>query len=127
MKMNKNLFMILLLMGTNLLQAQELEWVKSMGGTSGDGGTSVAVDDEGNVYTIGWFRDTVDFDPGAGFTNLTSKGNTDIFIQKLDASGNLVWAKAIGGNSMDIGFSIALDHTGNLYTCLLYTSDAADD
>src|SRR5690606_1414173 len=71
-------------------------WAKSMGGINWDYGYSVAVDVSGNVYTTGSFRETVDFDPGAGIYNLTSQGGTDIFIQKLDADGNFVWANRMG-------------------------------
>jgi hypothetical protein len=55
------------------------------------------VDSAGNVYTTGYFQGTVDFDPGAGTVNLSSAGSDDIFVQKLDASGNLVWARGMGG------------------------------
>ena len=37
------------------------------------------------------------FDPGAGVFNLTSAGGGDIYIQKLDANGNFIWAKKMGG------------------------------
>ncbi len=93
-----------------------LVWVKSVGGTSFDGGYSIAVDAQGNVYTTGYFVGTVDFDPGAGTVNLTSQGGSDIFIQKLDALGDLVWAKSVGGTGNDIGGSIAVDAQGNVYT-----------
>ena len=39
------------------------------------------------------FKDTADFDPGVGIMNLISNGGDDIFIQKLDANGNFIWAK----------------------------------
>jgi hypothetical protein len=61
-----------------------------MGGTNVDQGIDVALDSAGNVYTTGFFLGTVDFDPGAGTFNLTSAGSGDLFVSKLDASGNFV-------------------------------------
>ena len=90
-------------------------WAKQMGGIYIDGGNSIAVDGSGNVYTTGSFDGTVDFDPGAGIFNLTSAGRIDIFMSKLDASGNFQWAKQMGGASWDYGYSIALDVSGNVY------------
>ncbi|MEA3445471.1 MAG: SBBP repeat-containing protein [Bacteroidota bacterium] len=91
-------------------------WAKNMGGSSSDGGNSIAIDASGNVYTTGSFLDTADFDPGSGTHNLSSNGEYDIFISKLDASGNFVWAKSMSGSSSEWGFSIALDASGNVYT-----------
>lgn len=91
-------------------------WAKNMGGASADWGHSIAVDPAGNVYTTGLFYWTADFDPGAGTFNLTSNGSSDIFISKLDSSGNFVWAKSMGGTASDERPSIALDAAGNIYT-----------
>ncbi|MBK7426249.1 MAG: SBBP repeat-containing protein [Saprospiraceae bacterium] len=91
-------------------------WAKSMGGTSFDAGYGIAVDGSGNVYTIGYFGGTVDFDPGAGTSNLTSAGIDDIYVSKLDANGNFLWIKSMGGSAADNGYSIALDGSGNVYT-----------
>jgi len=90
-------------------------WVKSFGGINPDKGYSIGVDTDGNVYTTGWFAETVDFDPGVGIANMTSAGEEDIFIQKLDGSGNLIRTKRIGGISRDFGFSIMIDGPGNVY------------
>ena len=73
-------------------QAPSLVWAAGMGGSSHDQGQGVAVDAAGNVYTTGFFFGTVDFEPGVGVTNLTSVGSGAVFVQKLDLSGNLVWA-----------------------------------
>ncbi|HLG35711.1 MAG TPA: SBBP repeat-containing protein [Bacteroidia bacterium] len=90
---------------------------KAMGGTSNDQGNSISIDTSGNVYSTGKFSGTVDFDPGAGTFNLTSAGGQDIFVNKLDASGNFVWAKAMGGGTIDDeGLSIAIDASANVYT-----------
>src|SRR5450432_3236628 len=90
-------------------------WARQMGGLSPDQGKSIAVDAAGNVYTTGFFQGTANFDPGGVF-NLTALGADDIFISKLDASGNFVWAKQMGGTSDDVGLSIAVDASGNVYT-----------
>lgn len=111
---------------TNLnAQNQTFEWVKQMGGFNYDAGFSITTDIDGNVYTTGYFQRTVDFDPGPGTTNLTSAGKTDIFVQKLDASGNLLWVKQMGGSKIEEGRSIATDVNGDVYTTG-YFSDTVD-
>jgi hypothetical protein len=72
-------------------------WAKSFGGRDYDQGTSIAVDADGNVYTTGYFIDTVDFDPGPDSMKISAVGLWDSFIQKLDANGNFLWAKSSGG------------------------------
>ena len=91
-------------------------WAKSFGGSDNDRGYSITVDSSGNVYTTGMFQGTVDFDPGAGITSDTSNGSNDIFVQKMDASGNFLWAKSFGGTGSDYGTSITVDGSGNVYT-----------
>ncbi|MDP6288444.1 MAG: SBBP repeat-containing protein, partial [Acidimicrobiales bacterium] len=86
------------------------------GSGSNDQGHSVVVDSSGNVYTTGKFYGTVDFDPGAGTTNLTSNGGRDAFVSKLDSSGNYVWAKSFGDSGNDSGAWVAVDSSGNVYT-----------
>ncbi|NOU47082.1 MAG: T9SS type A sorting domain-containing protein [Bacteroidales bacterium] len=101
---------------TNLVNAQTLVWAKAMGGTDYDAGNSMVLDASGNIFTTGFFTGTVDFDPGAGIFSLTSAGDNDIFISKLDSAGNFIWAKAMGGTAIDHGYSIALDGLGNVYS-----------
>lgn len=90
-------------------------WAKSFGGTQADEVKSMAIDDTGNIYTIGEFRETVDFDPETGVYNLTSAGETDVFIAKYDTNGSFVWAKQLGNAGYDTGESIAIDSFGNAY------------
>jgi hypothetical protein len=102
-----------------------LLWAKSFGGTSYDNGTSIGLDKFGNVYTTGLFQGTADFDPGVGIFNLTSAGDGDVFVQKMDANGNFIWAKSFGGTGTDYVFSIAVDTTGHIYTTG-YFDDTSD-
>jgi len=90
-------------------------WAKSMGSTSFDAGLSITTDTSGNVYVVGYYSDTVDFDPGVNTFDLTSNGGLDVFIQKLDVNGNFIWAKSMGGVSFDYGYSITTDASDNVY------------
>lgn len=90
-------------------------WAEQMGGTDGDAGQSIAVDKDGNVNLTGYFREIADFDPGEGTVNLGSTGSAAIFVQKLDTSGNFLWAKQMGG-AVFFWYSIAVDTSGNIYT-----------
>jgi hypothetical protein len=121
------IIVICLIISTSFLFSQQFDWVKSIGGSLAEQTRSMFVDAFGNVYTMGRFSGTVDFDPGSGMLNLTSNGGTDVFIQKLTSSGNLVWAKSFGGTGNDIGFSISLDASGNLYTCGMFQRTADFD
>lgn len=92
-------------------------WAKNMGGTSYNNGESVAIDANGNAYITGYFQGSTDFDPGVGtFILTTSGGTSDVFIQKLNSAGNLLWVKQIDGTHYDNGFSVATDAYGNVYT-----------
>jgi len=90
-------------------------WARAMGGTGMHEGQAIAVDAAGNVFTTGYFQDTVDFDPGLGVFNLTSAGLVDIFVSKLDANGDFVWAHAMVGTGWNVGYGIAVDSAGNAY------------
>ncbi|MCA9098811.1 MAG: SBBP repeat-containing protein, partial [Planctomycetaceae bacterium] len=100
---------------TRCLLSADFSFAAALGGTSVDGGRSIAVDDDGNSYITGFFAGTADFDPGPGVFNLTGHGNDDVFIAKLDSAGKFVWAKGFGGSSNENGTAIAVDSDGNSY------------
>ena len=100
-------------------------WAKRIGGSVQDQGHSITTDASGAVYLTGGFQYNVDFDPGAGSNNLSSNGSSDIFVCKLDATGNFSWVKQIGGAGHDQGVSIVLDNSGNVNVMVQF-SDGAD-
>ena len=89
-------------------------WVKQIEAAGNEEGKSVAVDNQGNVYTTGYFGGTGDFNPSNSIFNLTASG-VDVFILKLDSLGGFIWAKNFGGVNIDYGNSISLDSFGYLY------------
>jgi hypothetical protein len=89
------------------------EKATSNGGPGMDMGRSMTTDHLGNVYSVGWFEDTVDFDPGVGVQNAISVGGRDIFIQKLDSDLNLLWIFTIGGTGDEHAYGIDLVKDGS--------------
>jgi hypothetical protein len=113
---------------TNLVSAGEFDifisktdaygrfvWAKGIGGTGYDRSYTLSLDASGNVYTAGSFQGTVDFDPGPGVSNLTSISGWNIFISKLDSSGNFMWAKDIVSSNVSEANFIVIDPSDNIY------------
>jgi hypothetical protein len=73
------------------------------------------VDRDGNVYLVGKFNGTVNFDSlGIGFP-MTSQGGNDSFIMKLDSSGSFIWARQVGGVFGDTACIVTADTIGNIF------------
>jgi len=109
-------FLLVIVLLSCDVYGQNFGFAKKLGGPKDDMGYSIITDTDGNIYTTGSFEETADFDPGNGIFNLNSFGWSDIFISKLDSSGNFLWAKSIGSKKgNDRGCSIALDSKGNVY------------
>ena len=88
-------------------------WATQAGGSGlyCDQGSGITIDDNGNSYVTGFFEGIATF----GTTTLTSNGESDIFVAKMDADGNWLWSSKAGGNENDCGFGIAIDDDGNSY------------
>jgi hypothetical protein len=90
-------------------------WAKSFGSSLNDCGRNIAFDSSDNIYLIGYFEGTVDFNFGATSYNLTSNGLADGFILKLAPNGNFVWVKKFGGTGEDDFYGIQIDNQDNIY------------
>lgn len=96
--------------------AGNFKWAGKIGSsTNDDAGRSIATDELGNVYVAGYFSGMVDFDPGLGTSNITSNGNRDAFVLKLDSACGFLWAKNIGGTGNDNGYGLFVDSNSDVY------------
>lgn len=96
-------------------------WAKTL---SDAGSVSVAAldfDDDENIYLTGEFYNTVDFDPSASVNNKISSGNSDIYILKLDNSGNFIWVNTFGNTGNDIPSELYYDGNGSIYIAGQFT------
>ena len=93
----------------------DFQWVKSITGNGYKNGNDIVIDSLNNIFIVGSFEDTVDFDPGASKVELYANRRRDVFIEKLNSNGDFSWVRAIGGNGFDYSRAIEIDHLGNVY------------
>ncbi len=77
----------------------------------------VLTDSAGNTYTFGTYSSKTDFDPGPAVYNLDfyALSFNHVFMQKLDANGNFVWAKSLENLATgQIYINGALDKDANI-------------
>ena len=106
--------------GTNFFiskldDAGNFVWARKMGDLGYAEVNSIAVESSGNVFTTGRLGALSDFDPGPGVWSLGGNYNAEVFISKLDASGNFVYAESAAGADNDFddaGNYIAVDNAG---------------
>ena len=92
-------------------------WANQIGSSDWDSVDELEIDSNFNIYVAGIYSDTVDFNSSLQDTFLMiSKGIYDIFLQKLDSAGSMVWAKSFGGTTFDRVTSMDMDRKGNIYT-----------
>ncbi|MFP6855075.1 MAG: putative Ig domain-containing protein, partial [Opitutales bacterium] len=99
----------------------QLQWAKSIGGSSSDSSRGLASDSSGNVFWSGSFLGAVTFEG----TTLSNSGNADAFVVKCDSNGNLKWVKNFGGSLFDYAAALALDDRGQLYLAGSFQGTAA--
>ena len=102
--------------------AGNVAWAKQAGRGLDDEGRGVAVDKSGNIYVAGYYSaDTIVFD------TVTLSGHSldaEMYIAKLNSSGNVMWAKSAGGTNGDFCNSITAFNIDKVYITGQYYSPA---
>ncbi len=113
--------------------AQQMEWVKGIGGSANVNSIDIITDASGNVYTVGTFQSVVDFDPGmdeyllTAFEPASVTQKEDVFVCKLDANGDFVWARQLGGHYKDAAAAVSVDIAGNVYVAGNFNTSGIPD
>ena len=90
-------------------------WAKTYGGIGQDIANALCLDDNNNLYIVGDFQDTVDFNPSSTTSGLTiSDDNDDMFLLKLDSAGDFQWIEKFGGSGSGIAYDVKIDNLNNI-------------
>jgi hypothetical protein len=85
-------------------------WSKGFWGDSGEEGTGVAVDGNGNVVLTGKFQGGTDLGGGT----LSVQGSTDFYVAQFTSAGVHRWSRAYGGGFPDASVGVAVDGAGEI-------------
>ncbi len=85
-------------------------WIKVINHTQSASLYLIDADKEGNIYAGGVFKDKITVDDN----EITCKGKNDVFILKLNASGNVIKLISYGGEGDENIHSLSSDNEGNI-------------
>ncbi|MDP6465137.1 MAG: SBBP repeat-containing protein, partial [SAR324 cluster bacterium] len=83
------------------------QWTRQIGTSRIDFGFGVASDSSGHVYVTGYTEGRLD--------DNSNSGGYDIFLMKYNSSGEKKWSKLLGTSTYDIGASVTVDSSDNIY------------
>lgn len=101
-------------------QTGQFVWAKMLNGDGNSETTAVSSDNNGNLYVAGSFTGTY---LNISDTQLLNSGTENIFLACYNASGTLKWARAYGGNAIDIPTVIKVSKDTILYLAGKISSD----
>lgn len=104
-------------------------WRRTMGSTGADQGYGLTLDAAGNLVICGSFTGTVDFDPGAGVSNLSAGASgTDAFFAKYTQAGTFVFARRVGdgASSNEVAYNVRTNISNEIFICGAFSSASCD-
>lgn len=87
-------------------------WAQTITGAGDQIVNALAVDGSGQIHATGSYVGSTDFH-GATLQNASLAGTLDMFVARYRASGELIWARSVGGPNREIGTGVAADASGN--------------
>lgn len=85
----------------------DIQWQKCLGGSLGESFNSVRQTPDGGYVVVGGTRSN-----DGDLTGVPGGQESDLWIVKLDANGNIQWQKRLGGSLVDVAISVALTSDG---------------
>ena len=107
------LSILLLALAPISIHAQNLDWLISGGGLKSDKATTIVVDENGFSYVTGYYNEQAQF--GSFDTGFSFTSSKEVFVAKIDPTGNYVWVKNGLNYFDDRGLGLCLDPFGNVY------------
>lgn len=76
---------------------------------------AITIDQQQNLILTGGFEGITDFDPSTSTLSITPTGVRNLFVEKFDTLGNMVWIKDFIGDYQCDSWDILTDSLSNIY------------
>jgi hypothetical protein len=89
-----------------------IQWARSISnGAKAPSGANIKVSNTGDVFIGGYLSGLIHF----GTYTISSFGDSDNFLAKIDSTGNWHWVRHGGGDGQDEFFGMDIDNNDNVY------------
>lgn len=88
-------------------------WTTYIGGTNVDLASSIKATHDNCLVLLG-YTNSIDFPTTSGAFQTTHAGQYDVFIIKIDTSGNIIWSTLFGGTGGELGVDASLDFNNHI-------------
>ncbi len=104
---------VIAMLSAGAVSAQKFQWAAMVNAPGTAGTYGLVADTAGNTIAVGQYQGT---GSTFGSFDLSSvAGTMDVFIEKLNSSGTVLWAQSAGGSGSDNANAVVLDALGNSY------------
>lgn len=86
------------------------QWALHAGSMGTDNILDMTIDEDGNIIFTGSYQNMMSL----GNFTITSNGQDDIFVAKIDPLGEVLWLKSYGGTALDAGYAVETDFLGDI-------------
>lgn len=93
-------------------------WFNNYGNEHNDYINGLTIDNQNNLYLIGSFKDSINFNPnGNPYWAHALFNNSPAYVLKVDQNGQIIWVKHTNGNYGAIGSDVICDDEWNVIVC----------
>lgn len=88
-------------------------WTTYLGGSNVDIASKIKTTNDNNLIVIG-YSNSADFPTTQGAYQTVNAGQYDVFITKIDTSGQVIWSTLFGGMGGELGIDASIDSDNNI-------------
>ena len=122
----RQIILLLILAQANSGFSQSAEWVSAAFGYESDiSAEAIAIDGDDNIISVGYYKGILEFSDGQRLVGFGT--SREIVIQKINASGDILWIKDYNSAGTLEATTVTADNQNNIFISGRFNSSASFD